>query len=195
MNTNNDQPPIDILVIVASTRPGRRGRTIGDWVIDELTERPGVHPTMADLPEVALPFLDEPHHPSEGNYQHEHTKRWSAMVAAADAFVFVVPEYNRSMPATLKNALDFLYVEWQHKPAAFVSYSGGVSGGTRSVEMTKQVLTTLAMFPLPNMINLPRIEDHIDADRFVPPGSATEAIHEIADTLATYAGSTSALRT
>jgi NAD(P)H-dependent FMN reductase len=148
------------MVIIASTRPGRVAPTVARWFTDAVeleADRRGCVLDVADLAEIALPFLDEPEHPSAGNYVHDHTRAWSDRVAAADAFVVVTPEYNYGMPAVLKNALDFLYHEWAWKPVAFISY-GNTSSGTRSVQMTKQVVTTLRMVPIGATIAL-RIGD------------------------------------
>jgi len=158
------------MLIIASTRPGRLAPTVAHWFTDSVkaeADRRGWDFDVADLAEIALPFLDEPEHPSAGNYVHEHTRAWSHRVAAADAFVVVTPEYNYGMPAVLKNALDFLYHEWAWKPVAFISY-GNTSAGTRSVQMTKQVVTTLRMVPIGATIAL-RIADafsgqHVDSN-------------------------------
>jgi NAD(P)H-dependent FMN reductase/GNAT superfamily N-acetyltransferase len=150
------------MVIVASTRPGRVGPAVADWFLETIradAARAGTVLDVADLAEVGLPLLDEPDEPSSGVYQHEHTRAWSRRVAAADAFVVVTPEYNYGMPATLKNALDFLYHEWAWKPVGFVSY-GNTSAGTRSVQMTKQVVTTLRMVPIGATVAL-RIADSV----------------------------------
>lgn len=144
-----------LMVLVASTRPGRVGLPVAEWVRDVALERDRFDEIdFADLAEINLPFLDEPNHPRLRRYEHEHTKAWSARVEAADAFIFVTPEYNFAMPATLKNAIDYLFHEWAYKPVAFVSY-GGASGGIRSVQMAKQVVTTLRMFPLAEAVALP----------------------------------------
>src|SRR5690606_6014283 len=126
-------------IIVSSTRPGRIGLPIAEWFASEATAHDTFEVDFADLAEIGLPLLDEPHHPRLGNYQHDHTKAWSERVAAADAFALVTPEYNHGFPAPLKNALDFLYREWNHKPVGFVSY-GGVAAGTRAVALLKPVL-------------------------------------------------------
>jgi NAD(P)H-dependent FMN reductase len=133
-------------VIVASTRPGRVGIKIGSWFADYARQHGKFDVELVDLKEVNLPMMDEPNHPVKRQYQHDHTKAWSASVNAADAFILVTPEYNYGLPPALVNALDYLFVEWNYKPAAFVSY-GGASGGMRSVQMTKQILTTLKIMP------------------------------------------------
>lgn len=99
---------------------------------------------LVDLAEVALPLLDEPSQPVERDYLHEHTRRWSRTVARADAYLFVMPEYNHSYNAALKNALDFLYHEWRDKPVGLVSY-GGASGGMRAIQAIKPVLTAFEL--------------------------------------------------
>ncbi|MDJ0356297.1 bifunctional NAD(P)H-dependent oxidoreductase/GNAT family N-acetyltransferase [Paenarthrobacter sp. PH39-S1] len=155
-----------ILVIVASTRPGRLAPAIAEWFTDATrsdADRADARFELADLDEIALPLLDEPEHPSGGVYRHEHTRKWSRQVAAADAFVIVTPEYNYGMPAVLKNALDFLYEEWAWKPVAFISY-GNTSAGTRSVEMAKQVVCALRMMPIGATMSM-RIKDSINNGR------------------------------
>ncbi len=186
--------PPRMLIVVTSTRPTRTGGLIGEWVDDELSGRDDLDVSVADLREIGLPLLDEPHHPNRREYVHDHTKRWSAVVDAADGFVFVVPEYNRGAPGSLKNALDYLFHEWQHKPVGFVSYSGGVSGGTRAVEMAKLTMTALSMFPVPEMVNLPRIAQLVEDGEFAPPEGAVEALHAMADRLVRHVDVSASLR-
>jgi NAD(P)H-dependent FMN reductase len=148
-------------VILASTRPGRAGEPIADWFFERAVAHGAFDVELVDLAEVALPFMDEPNHPRLRRYTHEHTKAWSALVDSADAFVFVTPEYNYGLTAPLKNAIDYLHFEWQHKPVGFVSY-GGVAAGTRAVQMLKQVVTTLKMLPLFEAVNIPFHTQFID---------------------------------
>jgi NADPH-dependent FMN reductase len=121
-------------IIVASTRPTRVGHLIGRWVHERAVEHGKFDIELLDLANFHLPLYDEPKHPSLQQYEHDHTKRWSASVAAADAFVIVTPEYNYGPPPSLINAFDYVYKEWNYKPAGFVSY-GGVSGGLRAVQI------------------------------------------------------------
>ncbi len=116
-----------------------------------------------DLAEIKLPFVDEPYHPRLQKYTKEHTKQWSKTIDEADAFVFVIPEYNYSMPPTLLNAIDFLFKEWNYKPAGLVSY-GGMSGGLRSAQMSKLTLTTVKLVPLFEGVSISFFEKRIDAD-------------------------------
>jgi NAD(P)H-dependent FMN reductase len=140
-------------VIIASTRPNRAGLAIGQWFLGRALAHRGFDAELVDLKEVSLPLLDEPKHPRFRDYQHEHTRRWSAIVDASDAFVFVTPEYNFSSAPALLNAIDYLFHEWGYKPAGFVSY-GGPSGGVRSVQMTKLVLSSLKVVSLPEAVSI-----------------------------------------
>jgi NAD(P)H-dependent FMN reductase len=160
-------------VIIASTRPGRVGPTIAKWFAGFAAEHGEFDVEIVDLAEIDLPLLDEPAHPRLKQYQNEHTKRWSEKVDAADAFVFVTPEYNFSSPPALMNALDYLVHEWTYKPVGFVSY-GGMSGGIRSVQMTKTIVITLKMMPMVESVPIPFFSKFIsDSGEFVP-----EEIHE-----------------
>ncbi|MBD5787375.1 NAD(P)H-dependent oxidoreductase [Cellulosimicrobium terreum] len=142
-----------LLVVVASTRPHRAGPAVADWFLAQLPADAGLEIDVADLAEVALPFLDEPVDAHSGGYVHAHTHAWSARVDAADAFVLVMPEYNRSYTAPLKNALDYLATEWQGKPVAFVSY-GMSSGGMRAVEAITPVVVALGMVPVASAVTV-----------------------------------------
>lgn len=182
-----------LLVVVASTRPGRAGRSIGDWFVDVARAHSGFEVDVADLAELALPFHDEPAHPRLGRYEHEHTRQWSAQVAAADAVVFVMPEYNYSFSAPLKNAFDYLHNEWKYKPAGFVSY-GGVSGGLRAVQQFKQVVTTLTMLPVPVQVALVNYADHLRDGVFEPDAGAEGAAKTMLDELSRIAPALATLR-
>ncbi|GAA0603678.1 bifunctional NAD(P)H-dependent oxidoreductase/GNAT family N-acetyltransferase [Kribbella sandramycini] len=147
------------MLVVASTRPGRLGPAVATWFQQAVATVPGADLEIADLAAVGLPFLDEPLHPSTGIYHHEHTRRWSRLVDSADGFVFVTPEYNFGMPATLKNAFDHLSREWAWKPCLFVGY-GNTSAGTRGVQMAREVAANLRMPAIGGDIYL-RIADDV----------------------------------
>jgi NAD(P)H-dependent FMN reductase/GNAT superfamily N-acetyltransferase len=156
-------------VIGASTRPGRIGEAITQWFVQTTGPRAqesGVTYDVVDLAQLELPFLDEPEHPSSGRYEHEHTRAWSRRVEGVDAVIAVTPEYNYGMPATLKNAFDYLHREWAWKPIAFISY-GNTSAGTRGVQMSKQVATTLRMVPCGATVAL-RIADETKDGAMLP---------------------------
>ena len=173
-------------IIIASTRPGRKGPALGYW-INEIAKKHGVFEVkLIDLKEVNLPFLDEAEHPRFQKYEHEHTKAWSREINEADAFIFVTPEYNFGLPATLKNALDFVFNEWAYKPVGFVSY-GGVAGGTRAVQMLKQVITALKMMPVYESVNVPAFTKFINAEgQFVPEQGLEKAAFGMLDEMAKW---------
>ena len=126
--------PLKLHIVVCSTRPGRVGLSVAKWFEGVTVQHAKFACELVDLAEFNLPVYNEPNHPRFQKYQHDHTKKWSACVSAADAFVFVTPEYNYGPPPSLLNALDYVYVEWNYKPASFVSY-GGMSGeGSRRTD-------------------------------------------------------------
>jgi NAD(P)H-dependent FMN reductase len=165
-----------LMVLTASTRPGRVGPAVARWFLSAAQKHAQFDPRPTDLAEVGLPVYDEPHHPRMQKYTHEHTKRWAALVAAADAFVLVAPEYNFGPTPALLNALNYLYVEWMYKPAAFVSY-GGISGGLRGVQMTKLTLTTLCMMPVYDAVTIPNVNQFFSGEGDQRTFNATET-HE-----------------
>jgi NAD(P)H-dependent FMN reductase len=130
-----------VSVIIASTRPTRIGPKVAAWVLDAVPAE--VEVTVHDLRELALPFLDEPGQPADGNYAHEHTRRWSAAMQATDALVLVMPEYNRGYNAALKNAIDFLYAEWEGLPVGCVGY--GWHGASYAKSALRQTLERVKM--------------------------------------------------
>jgi NAD(P)H-dependent FMN reductase len=152
-------------IIVASTRPGRVGRAVADWFESVARAHGDFDVHVADLVDFDLPVYDEPRHPRMQKYEHEHTKRWAESVAAADAFVLVTPEYNFGPTPALLNALNYVYTEWNYKPAAFVSY-GGISGGMRAVQVTKLTLTTLKMVPVLEAVTIPMVSERVRDGRF-----------------------------
>jgi len=177
-------------LVICSTRPGRQGPTVAKWAEGHARAHAAFATEVVDLAEINLPLLDEPEHPRFKKYTKPHTLAWSARVDALDAFVFVTPEYDFAMPASLLNALQCLSAEWAQKACAFVSY-GGVSAGTRGVQMAKQVVTSLAMMPIPQAVALPFFSKHI-ADGVLAPGETQDkAAVAMLDALATW---TAALR-
>jgi NAD(P)H-dependent FMN reductase len=168
-----------LMIVIASTRPGRGGSAVAQWFIRRATEHEGLELDVVDLIELALPLLDEPNHPRLHQYTQPHTHEWSEQVAAADAFVFVTPEYNHGYPASLKNAIDYLHHEWRYKPVGFVSY-GGVAAGTRSVEQLQQVVTAVRMTPVIEQVNIPFYQQFIDDDGVV---QANEVMEQSADAM------------
>ncbi len=174
-------PQPTLQIIIASVRPGRIGLPVGQWFESRARAHGGFDIDVVDLLELGLPFMDEPNHPRLQQYTKQHTMDWSARVRRADAYAFVTPEYNYGLPASLKNAIDFLHVEWAYKPAGFVSY-GGVSAGTRSVQMLKQVVSTLRMYPVVEAVSIPFVAKFIDDEGEV---QANETMEQAADAMLT----------
>ncbi len=164
---------LNLQIIIASTRPGRKGPVIGQWIYERAVAYGAFDAELVDLAALNLPFMDEPNHPRLRQYTHQHTKDWSAKVDAADAFVFVTPEYNYGIIAPLKNAIDYLHQEWAYKPVGFVSY-GGVAGGTRAVQMIKQVVTALKMTPLSEAVALSFFTQYFDQAGQLQPNETME---------------------
>lgn len=184
----------NLMIIIGSTRPGRVGLPVGEWFADRAREHGAFDVSVADLAEWNLPFLDEPNHPRLHKYVHEHTERWSEAVDAADAFVFVMPEYNHGISAPLKNAIDYLHVEWNRKPVGFVSY-GGVAAGTRAVQMTKQIVLALRMVPVNDAVSIPFVKSMMGDDgAFHPTSIVEESVEPMLDELAAVAAAMYSVR-
>jgi NAD(P)H-dependent FMN reductase len=186
---------LQLHIIIVSTRPGRAGLPVADWFVAQARHHGKFAIEVIDLAKVGLPLFDEPRHPRLRQYEHEHTKAWSRTIDRADAFVFVTPEYNYGSPPSLVNALDFLVHEWAYKPVAFVSY-GGVSGGTRSVQMAKQIVTALKMMPMFEAVVLPFFAQLIDKETgvFAPPKVQDDAAVTMLDELLRWATALKTLR-
>jgi NAD(P)H-dependent FMN reductase len=152
---------VKIAIVTGSTRPGRFGEQPSRWLFDLAQKQGGAEFQLVDLEEQGLPLLDEPVPPAQHKYQHEHTKRWARLVDSLDGFVFVTAEYNHSIPAALKNALDYVWYEWHHKPAAFVSY-GSAAGGARSVAHLRGVMGELKIYDLRDQLLMPEYWNRLD---------------------------------
>ena len=179
---------LKLQIIVASTREGRSGPRVAQWFVDRAREHGKFDVELVDLAELDLPLLDEPRHPRFAQYEHSHTKRWSEIVNGADAYVFVTPEYDHAPPASLVNALQYLSREWAYKPSAFVSY-GGVSAGTRGVQIAKEILSALKVVALPETVAIPFFAQHFDktTGTFDPGPTQAQAAAGMLDELLKWA--------
>ena len=157
---------INVAVVVGSTRPGRKAEAVAKWVLEIAQRRTDAKYELVDIQDYELPLLDEPVPPSMGKYSKEHTKRWAAKIASFDAFVFVTPEYNHGTSGALKNALDFIYAEWNNKAAGFVSY--GSAGGCRAVEQLRLVMAELQIADVRAQVMLGLREDFENFSTFKP---------------------------
>lgn len=182
---------VKIAIIIGSTRPGRVGEAVGHWVYEMARQRDDAVFELIDLKEVNLPLLDEPVPPSMGQYSKQHTKDWAARINPFDAFVFVTPEYNHGTCGALKNALDFLYQEWNNKAAGFVGYGG--AGGVRAVESLRLVMGELQIADVRNQVQLSLATD-FEEGTFKPHSRKKEALHGMLDQLIAWGGALKSLR-
>jgi len=155
-----------VAIIVGSTRPGRKADAVARWAYDIAAKRGDAEFEVVDIADFNLPLLDEAMPPMAGRYMNEHTKEWAAKIASFDAFVFVTPEYNRSTSAALKNALDYLFAEWNDKAVAFISY--GFAGGLRAVEQLRLIVAELKMASVRSSVGLTFGEDFQGYADFTP---------------------------
>lgn len=183
-----------IKIIVGSTRPGRFGITAGEWIYNIAKERTDADYELVDLKDQNLPLLDEKQPASSGQYENDHTKAWAKVIADADGFIFVTGEYNHGIPAALKNAIDYLYAEWNHKPVSFVSY-GADAGGIRAVEQLRQVIPQLKMHGLTSMVSIKNFWEHFDeTGKFNPTDDITTSANAVLDEIAFWSGALQAPR-
>lgn len=186
--------PIPVLqIIIASTRPGRVGLPVANWVAGVAQEHGAFDVQVADLAEIDLPLFNEPHHPRLGKYEFEHTRQWSERIGNSDAFVFVMPEYNYGYPATLKNALDYLSNEWAYKPVVLVPY-GGVSGGLRGATGLQPVLSALRLITTAGALPIPGVASLVKDGVFTPTDALASQIQTILNELARISPLTKQLR-
>lgn len=155
-------------IILGSTRPGRRGEPVARWVHQYASKRENATYELVDLADYDLDLLDDPVVPgaAKRQYQSEKTRRWSAKIDEFDGYVFVTPEYNHGVPAALKNAVDVLYPEWNHKAVAFVAY--GADGGVRSVEQWRQITANVQLQAIRGQVSISEYWDYDDQDTFQP---------------------------
>lgn len=170
---------LNIGIIVGTTRPGRKADTVARWVLELAQKRSDAKFEIIDIQDFNLPLLDEPIPPSMGKYTHEHTKRWAAKIDAFDAFIFVTPEYNHSIPGSLKNAIDFIYAEWNNKAAGIVSY--GSMGGARAAEQLRGILAELKIASVRAQVMLSLFADFENFTKFKPTSFQEESVKTMLD--------------
>lgn len=164
-------------IILGSTRPNRVGPQVAQWVYDEALKRndADIEYELIDVADYNLPLLDEPKQPAEGNYVHAHTINWSETISRCDGFIFVTAEYNHSIPAALKNAIDFLWVEWNNKACGFVSY--GFMGGARVVEHLRTVAGQMMMADVRSQVILMFGREFDQQHNFTPNESSVKNLN------------------
>jgi NAD(P)H-dependent FMN reductase len=174
-----------IAIIIGSTRPGRNGQAVAEWVLEQAKSRTDAQFEIVDLKDFDLPHLDEAAPAAFGQYANDHTKKWSATIADYDGYIFVTPEYNHSTSGALKNALDFLYNEWNNKAAAFVSY--GSLGGARAVEHLRLVAAELQLATVRQQLGFSLMTDFENFSTFTPADHHLPGVTTMFDQLVSWA--------
>lgn len=183
---------IKIAIVVGSTRPGRKADAVAQWVYGIAAKRNDAEFEIVDIRDYNLPLLDEPVPPSMGQYSQPHTKAWAAKIDAFDAFVFVTPEYNHGTSGALKNALDFLYREWNNKAAGFVSY--GSAAGTRAVEQLRLVMGELQVADVRAQVMLSLYTDFEKLTTFKPAPHHEKSVNAMLDQVIAWGSALKPLR-
>src|SRR5215813_2880863 len=179
-------------IILGSTRPGRNGDQVAKWVYDNASRRSDAEFELVDLRDYPLPHLDEPLPPAMGQYQNEHTRQWADKIASFDGFIMVTPEYNHSTSGVLKNAIDYLYAEWNNKAVGFVSY--GSAGGARAVEHLRLVAGELQMADVRQQVMLSLITEFENYRIFKPGDYNLPALNTMLDQVVAWSTALAPLR-
>jgi NAD(P)H-dependent FMN reductase len=183
---------LKIAIIIGSTRPGRNGEAVAKWVYEIAKKRRDAEFELVDIKDFELPLLDEPVPPSMGQYSRPHTKRWAAKINSFDGFVFVTPEYNHGISGALKNAIDFLFAEWNNKAAGFVSY--GSVGGARAVEQLRLVLAEVQIAAVRNQVLFSLFTDFENFTVFKPDPRHEKSANEVFDQVVAWSSALRSLR-
>jgi NAD(P)H-dependent FMN reductase len=181
-----------IAIILGSTRPNRNGEQVAKWVYDIASRRSDAEFELIDLRDYPLPHLDEPLPASTGKYEVEHTRQWADKIASFDGFVFVTPEYNHSTSGVLKNAIDYLYAEWNNKAAGFVSY--GVVGGARAAEHLRLIVAELQMASVRQQVALSMLTEFENFSVFKPGDFNRAALDTLLDQVVAWSTALAPLR-
>lgn len=183
---------VKIAVITGSTRPGRNNVAVAQWVLEQAQSVAGASYELVDIADFNLPLLDEPMPALMQQYQNEHTQRWAAKIAEFDGYIFVTPEYNHSITGALKNAIDYLNVEWNDKAAAFVGY--GSAGGVRAVEHLRHIASEVRLAHVRDQVQLSLFTDFENFSVFKPQPMHVETLQTMVKDLIRWAGAMKTLR-
>ncbi len=183
---------MNIGIIIGSTRPGRNGEAVARWVFEIARKRCSETFELVDLRAYDLPLIDEPIPASQGSYSKEHTQKWAAKIDSFDSYVFVTPEYNHSIPGALKNAIDFLYKEWNDKAAGFVSY--GSAGGSRAVEHLRLVMAELMIADVHSQVMFSLDTDFVNNTEFKPDPKHEQQVNKMLDQVIAWGNALKILR-
>jgi NAD(P)H-dependent FMN reductase len=191
-NLTGETSMIKIAIIIGSTRPGRKADTVAKWVHGIASKRGDASFEIVDIKDYNLPLLDEPVPPSLGQYSQVHTKTWAAKIGSFDGYVFVTPEYNHGISGALKNAIDYLYAEWNNKAAGFVSY--GSAYGARAVESLRLVMGELQVADVRAQVMLSLFTDFENFTTFKPAATHEKSVNAMLDQLIPWSGALKTLR-
>ena len=180
-------------ILLGSTRPGRNGEGVANWVLDVAARRTDAEFELVDLLDYKLPHLDEAMPPAYGQYSQPHTIEWASKIASFDGFVMVTPEYNHSTSGALKNAIDFLFAEWNNKAVGFVGY--GSVGGARAVEHLRLIAGELMMADVRAQVTLSLVNDFENFSKLVPSERQEQALNAMLDQLVAWSQALAPLRT
>lgn len=183
---------IKVAIIIGSTRPGRKAEAVARWVHEIGRKRGDAEYEVVDIQDFNLPLLDEPVPPSMGQYSKPHTKAWAAKIASFDAYVFVTPEYNHAPSGALKNAIDYLYAEWNNKAAGFVSY--GSASGVRAVEQLRLIMGELQVADVRAQVMLSLFTDFENFTTFKPAAFHEKSVNAMLDQLVAWGAAMKTLR-
>ncbi len=183
---------LKIGIILGSTRPGRNGAQVAEWALATAQQRNDADYELIDLLDYNLPHLDEETTASQGRYANDHTKAWAKKIGSLDGFVFVTPEYNHSTSGALKNAIDFIYAEWNNKAAGFISY--GVAGGTRAVEHLRLIVGELQIADVRAQVALSLVHDFEGYSKFVPTEQHAASLNAMLDQVVSWSAALETVR-
>ncbi|MEN1937449.1 NAD(P)H-dependent oxidoreductase [Paenibacillus sp. 102] len=179
-------------IIIGSTRPGRNGEAVAKWVYEMAKKRSDAEFELVDIADYNLPMLDEPGSPAAGQYTKSHTKVWSEKIGSLDGYVFVTPEYNHATSGALKNALDYLYNEWNNKAAGFVGYGG--MGGSRAIENLRLIMGELQVADVRNQVGFSLFTDFENFTVFKPASHHEAAVNNMIDQVIAWSDALKVLR-
>lgn len=179
-------------IILGSTRPGRNGEAVARWVHDVAEQRSDAEFELIDLLDYPLPHLDEAVPPMMAQYAQPHTRNWASTIVSYDGFIMVTPEYNHSTTGVLKNALDYLFAEWNNKAVGFVGY--GSLGGARAVENLRLIVGELSMADVRAQVALSLVHDFVDFSEFKPGDYQVDALTTMIDQVVAWSSALAPLR-
>lgn len=181
-----------LAIIIGSTRPGRVGADVARWAFEIAKQRDDAAFELVDIEAFNLPLLDEPIPPAQGKYTKDHTKRWAAKIDSFDGYIIVTPEYNHGTSGALKNAIDFVYAEWNNKAAGFVGY--GSAGGVRAVEHLRQIMAEVQVATVRGQVMLSLFNDFENFTTFKPHPRHEKSLNQMIDQVIAWGGALKTLR-